>query len=413
MGCEPVGTVVVGGGAAGVAAARRLHDAGENVLLVEARDRLGGRAHSVALNAPDGASYTVDRGCGWLHSARRNPWTKIAEARGLTVDRSSPNWDVQWRDLGFTPDEQRASGEASERWDRATRAALGGPDQPLSAFIADDDPWRPMIDAISGYVSGAPLSEVSLHDWAAYEADASNDNWAVREGYGTLIAGHAAGAPVRLSTAVTRVEHGGAVLRLETGDGMIEANRAIICVPTPVLADEGLRFDPPLPRKRDAAAALPLGVADKVFLYVDSPEWPADSHLIGNPHSARTASHRLSPFGWPIIESFFGGSCAESMEDERAATAFVIGELTALLGSDWRRRLTPLAATRWRHEPLIAGSYSHALVGHAGDRQVLAEAVDDRIFFAGEACSPHDFTTAHGAYQTGLAAADAVLSLSR
>ncbi|RZM05043.1 MAG: FAD-dependent oxidoreductase, partial [Sphingomonas sp.] len=65
-------------------------------------------------------------------------------------------------------------------------------------------------------------------------------------------------------------------------------------------------------------------------------------------------------------------------------------------------------ATRWRHVPHISGSYSHARVGQAGQRAVLAAPVDDRIFFAGEACHPHDFSTAHGAYETGVAAARAI-----
>jgi monoamine oxidase len=399
-----VRTVVVGGGAAGIAAARRLHDAGGDVLLVEARAQLGGRARSARFGG-----MTLDLGCGWLHSATRNPWTGIADAAGFTVDRSSPNWGVQWRDLGYPPDEQRAFGEAWQRWETAAHTALGGPDQPLSDFIAADDPARPMIDAISGYANGAALKDVSLHDWAAYEDAATDDNWTVREGYGTLIVHHAGAVPVRLNTPVTRIDRRERVLKLETPDGMIEADRVVVCIPTTVLAEERLVFDPPLPAKHHAAAALPLGLADKVMLAVDGPEWPANTHLIGNPHRACTASHRLSPFGWPVIESFFGGPCAEALEDEKAATVFAVDELVALLGSGWRRRLTPLAATRWRREAWIGGSYSHARVGRAGERAVLAEPVEDRIFFAGEACSTADFSTAHGAYATGIAAADAIV----
>ena len=139
-------TVVIGGGAAGIAAARTLHDAGRDVLLIEAADRLGGRARSVCL--PTG--HIVDHGCGWLHSAKRNPWTAIAEQAGFTIDRRSPNWQVQWNDLGFPPDQKRASGEAYARFEEAAMAALDGPDRPLSGFVDKDDPWRPIIDAISG-----------------------------------------------------------------------------------------------------------------------------------------------------------------------------------------------------------------------------------------------------------------------
>ncbi|MCT8003484.1 FAD-dependent oxidoreductase [Sphingomonas sanguinis] len=402
-------TVVIGGGAAGIAAARTLHDAGHEVLLIEAADHLGGRALSKRL--PSG--HVVDHGCGWLHSARRNRWTAIAEQSGFTIDRRSPNWQVQWNDLRFPPDEKRASGKAYARFEDAAMAALDGPDRPLSDFVAKDDPWRPMIDAISGYANGASLAEVSLHDWAAYENAATDDNWAVVEGYGTVVANHAAGLTVRTGVMATRIDHRGKTIRIETSAGTIEADHVIVAVPTTVLAEGNLTFDPPLPAKQEAAAALPLGIADKVFLSVEGPlPWPAHAHLTGDPHSACTASHRLSPFGWPIVESFFGGPCAEALEEDGAAAAFAIDELVALLGSDWRRRFTPLGATRWRHAPLIGGSYSHARVGHANARQGLAEPVDGRLFFAGEACSREDFSTAHGAYETGLAAARAILASS-
>ncbi len=403
-----VGTVVIGGGAAGISASRALHDVGEEVLLVEASDRLGGRARSVSI--PLSTSETqcvVDEGCGWLHSAGRNPWTDIAEASGFTIDRSSANWRTQWHDLGFPEADQDAAHAAYAAWNARALAALGGPDRPLSDFVAPGDRWRGMIDAISGYANGANLSQVSLHDWAAYEEAATDDNWALVEGYGTLVVSHAAGVPVRTSTPVTRVDHRGLRVRLETPGGTIEADRVIVCVPTTVLATGALTFDPPLPDKQAAADALPLGLADKVFLEVDGPEWPANAHLVGKPDSACTASHRLSPFGLPIIESFFGGDCAEALESGDASQ-FAIDELVGLLGSDWRRRLTPRGATRWRHVPHIGGSYSHARVGQAGQRAVLAAPVDDRIFFAGEACHPHDFSTAHGAYETGVAAARAI-----
>jgi monoamine oxidase len=401
--------VVVGAGAAGITAARRLHDFHRDVLLVEASDRIGGRARSATLDLPSGAAVTVDLGCGWLHSARRNPWTRIAEASGCAVDRSDPGWGSQWRNLGFPPMEQAASGAAFERWNKAARAAANGPDRPLSDFAQPDDPWRPMLDAISGYVSGVPLAEVSLHDWAAYDDADTADNWTVREGYGNLVASHAAGLPVRLQTPVTRIDRRGRTLRLDTPAGAIEADRVVVAVPTTALATGALVFDPPLLDKQAAAADLPLGLADKAFLAVEGPEWPANRHLTGNPHTAITASHRLSPFGWPLIESFFGGRAAESLTEGDAAQ-FAIDELVALLGTGWRRRLAPLAVTRWRLEPGIAGSYSHARVGASGARARLAEPVEERIFFAGEACSATDFSTAHGAYLTGFAAAEAIVS---
>ncbi len=399
--------VVIGGGAAGIAAARSLHDANRDVLLLEAKDRLGGRAHTVSLDL-HGRSIPVDCGCGWLHSARRNPWTALAREHGLTVDRTPPGWGQQWRDLGFSAADRQAFGAASDAMDSEARRLRPGPDRPLADAVAAG-PWRPLLDAISGYANGARLADVSLHDWAAYEDASSEDNWAVVEGYGTLVACHAAGVPIRLNTRVRRIDHRDRAIRVETDAGTIETGAVVVALPTPVLARGAVRFDPPLAGKQAAAEALPLGLADKIFLAVDGPAFPPNAHLIGDPHSACTASYRLSPFGAPLVEVFVGGDCAEMLERESdaGAAAFACRELEALLGRDWR--FTPLARTRWRHDPLIGGSYSHARIGAAGQRAVLAEPVDERLFFAGEACSRADFSTAHGAYETGMAAAYALL----
>jgi monoamine oxidase len=399
--------IVVGAGAAGIAAARYLHDAGLDVLLIEASGRLGGRAHSVRID-----DLVLDLGCGWLHSAKRNPWTRLAGNYGLTVDRSPANWNRQWWDLGFPPDQHEAFDNAWARWESSARGALNGPDRALSDFIEPGDPWRPMMDAISGYANGAPLTAVSLHDWAAYDDASTDDNWAVREGYGTLVARHARDLAVEFDTKVSRIDHSGPKVRVETDRGLLETCQVILCVPTTALAGDGITFDPPLPNKHAAAAALPLGLADKLFLRSDGPALPRNGHLIGDPHKACTASYRLAPFGWPMIEGFFGGDCAEAFDDESddAIADFAIGELVGLLGGDWRTRLTPIARTRWRHEAHIGGSYSHALVGAVGQRAVLAEPVDNRLFFAGEACSTTDFSTAHGAFESGIAAAEAVIA---
>ncbi|WP_174296942.1 flavin monoamine oxidase family protein [Sphingomonas bacterium] len=409
--------VVIGGGAAGIAAARALHDAGRDVLLLEGKDRLGGRAHSMRLGLSGAGAdasgvpgqVTVDCGCGWLHSARRNPWTALAGAYGLTVDRTPTGWREQWRDLGFSPDEREAFGAAWEAMEAQAHGLLAGVDRPLADAVAPG-PWRLLIDAISGYANGAQLANVSLHDWAAYEDAATDDNWAVREGYGTLVARHAEGVSVRLGTRVLRIDHRGRTIRVETDAGTIETGAVVVALPTTVLARGDVAFDPPLRDKQAAAEALPLGLADKIFLVIDGPAFPANAHLIGDPHSACTASYRLAPFGQPLVEVFVGGDCAEMLERESDAGAadFAIGELLRLLGRDWR--FTPLARTRWRHDPLIGGSYSHARVGMAGQRAVLAEPIDGRLFFAGEACSATDFSTAHGAYETGVAAAHALLA---
>jgi monoamine oxidase len=163
-----------------------------------------------------------------------------------------------------------------------------------------------------------------------------------------------------------------------------------------------------------AASGLPLGLANKLFLGFDGvlPGLESDGHLVGSTRRRETMSYQIRPFGRPLIVCFFGGRFAAQLERDgiTAMAAFAADELVALFGEDIRKQLRPLAASAWRADPFARGSYSYALPGHADDRASLAAPVDDRLFFAGEACSPNFFSTAHGAYETGLRAADAVLA---
>jgi hypothetical protein len=152
---------------------------------------------------------------------------------------------------------------------------------------------------------------------------------------------------------------------------------------------------------------LPLGVADKLFLALDNAEdFPRGAHLLGNPRSAKTGSYFLRPLGMPVVEGYFGGDGARALEelDDRGAAAIAIEELSALLGSGIRQRLVPIVVSRWAAEPWIEGSYSHALPSYAAARERLANSGDDRIAFAGEAVSVSDYSTAHGAFDSGKSA---------
>ncbi|MGE5501616.1 MAG: FAD-dependent oxidoreductase, partial [Ignavibacteriales bacterium] len=127
----------------------------------------------------------------------------------------------------------------------------------------------------------------------------------------------------------------------------------------------------------------------------------------GNPSRTETGSYHLLPFGRPMIEAFLGGRHARMLEEEGpgAASAFAIEELCELLGSSFRTKARAVAETGWATDPWSRGAYSHALPGCAWARAALAGPIDGRIFFAGEATSPHAFSTAHGAADSGRAAA--------
>lgn len=406
-----VDVAIVGAGAAGLAAASALAGAPLRTIVLEAASRIGGRARTIV--AP--GDIPIDLGCGWLHSASRNPWTRIAGERGFTVDRTPPRWGEQTEGEGFTEEEQAAFDAAYEGFDEAIiEGARRRVDLPASTWLEPGNPFNPMLGAISTYVSGTELENVSTFDYAAYTSVDTGENWRVREGYGALIADFGASAQVSLETPVTAIDHSGPRIRLETPKGTLTARAVIVTVSTGVLARRDIRFTPALPEKEVAAAGLPLGLTDKLYLALDEPEaLSPNGHVIGRLDRVETGSYLLRPFGLPIVEVFVGGRLARSLSREgvRAFEAFAIEELVGILGSGVRKRLSRLVSSDWSNTPFVNGSYSTALPGHSGDRGTLAQPVDDRLFFAGEATSRADFSTAHGAYATGLETGRAVRAL--
>jgi monoamine oxidase len=402
-----VDVVVVGAGAAGVAAGRRLSEANIAAKVLEARSRLGGRAWTMS------GEFTLDLGCEWLHSGDENEWTGVAESLSLNVDRSFAPWSRIRNELGMSAAEQDSFRAAMDAYsERLTAAARRGVDMPAAALFEPGNRWNALISAISTYANGVEAERLSIIDYDRYYD--SGVNWRVREGYGTTIAGYAQGLDVAFDCAVTRIDHAGARIRVETSGGTLSCRAVIVTVPTPIIAGERIRFDPPLPEKVAAAKGLPLGLADKVFLRVaDADDLPSEERLFGVKDRTATGSYHLRPFGLPVIEGFICGELARALEreGEQAQTAFALDELAGHFGNDFRKRLSPIATSRWARDEFALGSYSAAEVGHADARGKLAEPVDGRIFFAGEACSLRDFSTAHGALRTGRDAAGAVMSI--
>lgn len=407
-----VDVAIIGSGAAGLGAVNTLKDSGLSFVVLEARDRIGGRAHTIQV-APQ---VLFDVGCGWLHSADKNTFVTIAERLGFELNRELPPWRERAHGKAFPQEERldfiRALDDFYDRAEIAAESARrAGRDEPASLHLEPGNRWNPMIDAISTYVNGAELDRVSLLDMDAYED--TEINWRVRRGYGALIAAYGADCPLALNCAVTLIDHSAKRLRLETARGTLTADKVIVTVPTNLIADETIRFHPALPSKVEAARGLPLGLANKVTISLEEPEaLPKEGNLRGATMRTDMGTYHLRPFGQPCIDGFFGGRFARQLEEagDGAIAAAAIDEIAGFLGNDFRRKLKPLAESRWAHDPWARGSYSHALPGHAGARAALAAPVDGRLFFAGEATSPNFFSTAHGARDSGERAAREVLA---
>jgi len=396
---------IIGGGAAGIAACRKLLSARRSVVLLEASDRLGGRAWTTHL-----AGMPLDLGCGWLHSADRNPLVQIGEAAGFTIVRGSTAWRRQWHDIGFRREDRKA---AEAAW-AALKARLRS-DPPSSDRAADALPlggeWNGFCEAISGYLNGASLGSLSIADFLAYEDAASDSNWRVLEGYGSLISASQPAAAMHFSCPVRRVAMTPGGTDIDTDRGRFSARTAIVTASTNVIAEGVIAFDREVDGHVEAASHLPLGIADKLFIELHGRHGlKPETHLLGNPRDANTGSYYVQPLGRPVVEGFFGGPGAKHIEEAGLLAAFdlAVEQLAALLGNHIRRHLRPLAASSWCRTDWVRGSYSHALPGRASARAVLSQPVADRLFFAGEATHPTDFSTAHGAWESGLRAADQV-----
>jgi len=407
-----VDIVIVGGGAAGVGAARRLAGSGLSSLLLEATSRLGGRAWTQEIRGLD-----LDLGCGWMHSAERNSWAGIAKATGVPIEQSRAAWGVQYRNLGFPPAEQAEAWKAFEAWN--LRLAQSPPATDCAADALDPGcEWNTHIRAIVSFISGATLERLSAADYVAYDESSSEYNWRLRSGYGALVArSFPRGVSLGLATPVESIALAAEGVTLATPTGAIRARAAILTVSTAVLSGDALQLPGELDPWREAARQLPLGLNEKLFFEIlgEAP-FEAETHVTGNPRDQRTASYYIRPYGWPVIECFFGGERARLLAEEGLAAGFgyALDQLSSLFGSEIRPRLRPLAGSCWSRTASVGGAYSYALPGHVSARQKLAQPFEQRLFFAGEATSPGDFSTAHGAHDSGIRAAnEAIVALVR
>jgi monoamine oxidase len=382
--------------------------------------RLGGRA----LTDPGTLGAPFDLGATWLHDAEHNPLVPLARAAGVALKDA----DAVRQEVTFV-DGRRATGaelrDYDEAWARfeaviAARAAAPGPDIPVSEAIPRGGPWDATVAAWQGPVIAAwAMEEISLKDFAATLL--GGGNMLPAGGLGALVARLGAGLPVATGAAVARLRWGGREAVAEGGFGTLRA-RAVICtLPTPLLAAGAIRFDPPLPPAvTQAAHDLPLGAAIKVGLRA------AGADRLGLPAHASTdrqvaPGEALVPVTfWPggtdLAWGWIGGPLAAEVEREGpgAAESLVRAEIAARLGSRAPAAFRPGAlVSAWGRDPLSRGVYSHARVGAAGARAVLAaQLADGRLCLAGEACHPTLAGTVGGAWLSGEEAARAAIPAS-
>jgi monoamine oxidase len=219
----PTDVEVVRGGAAGVAAARRLAAAGLTTVVFEADSRLGGRAWTRQI-----AGLHLDLGCGWMHSAEKNAWVALANEARIPIDRSRAAWGIQYRGLGFAPGEQAEARAAFESW--VHRLAHLGSDRAADA-LEPDGKWNAYIRAIVNFICGGSVDELSVQDYLAYDEASTDSNWRAPSGYGALVAASFPDrAALHLATPVQAVELAGTGVTVRTPTDLVRAPAVVLTV---------------------------------------------------------------------------------------------------------------------------------------------------------------------------------------
>ncbi len=420
--------LVVGAGFSGLTAARLLADSGFDVTVVEARDRVGGRAWTRTV-----AETPLELGAMFLHGTKGNPAAQIADAEGLAyrareMDLAVAFDAVEGRRL---TEEERLSllvvagafeGQTSrlrEQLDSDASAAAA-----IELFldqrrVAGDERRRQRFGLeqilFELYDSG-PVDTTAIAHVDVYQELGGGDQL-LEGGYRRLADLLAEGLDIRLETAVERIEYGAAGAKVITREGVFDADRVLVTVSQGVLESGSIAFDPPLPqRRRDAIARLDMGNLEKVVFIFETAFWRErdDRSLsvvyLGDPPGEVPACLDFTDHvGKPSLTCLYGGRSARNILETRSKAeieARALAVLREIFGEDSPDPVA-VVSSNWWQDPFTLGSYSYLPVGaDPADMRELGEPIGDRLFFAGEATVPEYYGTVHAAILSGIREAE-------
>ncbi|MDG1430469.1 MAG: NAD(P)/FAD-dependent oxidoreductase [Paracoccaceae bacterium] len=402
--------IVIGAGAAGMAAADALAKAGVDVVVLEAAGHVGGRCYT----DKNQFAQPFDMGGAWFHSAEINPLARLAEQRGARLYKKQWTYNWAWTDEHNLTDAELEdfTSEHLEMW-KAVRLAGKEPVDQTPYQVTPNSCWKKAAKHWIAQMQGGDSDVTSVQDIVQY--DSTEGNWLVQGGLGDFVKSLFPNLPIKLNCAVTKIDTTGSEIHVETTEGTLNAKHVIVTVSTGVLAAENIQFVPDLPpEKRDAINQLPNGLLNKVGLDFD-PSWKravegemADYHTSDD----EFCTILFGFFETDLAVGFVAGRFADQLELEGkgAATEFCLEGLKNIFGNGVTKYIRATNETAWRATPNALGAYSYARPGGAGARKVLAAPIDEKLYFAGEATSTNSYATVHGAYQSGIDVAKDVLA---
>ena len=406
--------IIIGAGSAGLSAALEFEELGIDYRLIEGSHRIGGRAYSEEI-AP-GAWF--DLGCSYLHQGSTNPFAPIADRLGVVIGRQQGEFFKHTR---AHHNSKQLSGQQQDAYlayysacDAAVEASVArGEDVAIADLI---DLESEFLDSYVNAMAGLNTLDIDETSSLDYSRFASGVDYPVLNGYGNLVAAWGASVPVSLNTRVDAVDWSGKRIRIDTSQGSLAGKTVLCTVSTGVLAASDIEFSPLLPDwKIEAIQGLPTGTENKIGLHFDCDVFGPQGrgfHYVWN-DDGEAAGFEASAMGQNIAIVFTGGRHAIWLEKQgqQAGHEFAVDRVAEAFGNDIRKHVTRSIVTAWTTEPWTKGSYSCALPGQAHQREVLARALDDRLFFAGEATTIGDNSTCHGAFRSGIRAAREIAAL--
>ena len=404
--------IIIGAGAAGIAAARRIAEAGRSYALIEASGRVGGRAFT------DTTIFGVpfDVGAHWIHTPSLHPLSAFGRAAGLDIYRA-PDHARLFRDGAEASDADTEHFFAAVKRGESAIVATGeaGRDVAAARVLPNLGDWTQAASfALGPFSCAKELEEVSTVDFAQSEEKDEDDF--CRQGFGTLVAKLAAPLSVRLGTVAQTVDLGGHLVSVATDRGTLKGRVVIVAVPPSLIAAGKLRILPRLPdRCRTAVETITLGSYDHIaFDLSGNPAGLQTDELVYFKVEGSRSYGLLARINGGSLNSLeVAGSVAEDLANEppEAARAFLMEALTDEFGGRTAEQVGRVHATRWNREPFALGAFTCALPGYAHMRQAFMEIVSDRLIFAGEHAHETLWGSVGGAWLSGERAARQALGV--
>jgi polyamine oxidase len=414
--------IVLGAGMAGITCAAELRKLGYSVIVLEARDRIGGRTWT-----DNSLGVPLDLGGAWIHGVRGNPLTPLVADAGIKTFAS--DWDAMALYQGKRALSEKELAAADKQFQAVIAAAeaakeeaetsenLGDALNSAQDELLEDDAigaavrWQ--VWSAIGSEYGEDADGLSLAAWDE-DDELPGDHVLLDKGYGALIDHMARALDIRLTTVVQRVVHNDSGVKIRTSKGEFSADAVVCSLPLGVLKAGVVQFDPPLPSAHQKAIArLGTGALDKVALRFPKMFWPAThtfARVDADPER-RTEFYNLQPIHKvPILLALTGGRYSRALEamSDAAVTEEIMRELRTIFGDNIPAP-TRVKRTRWASEPFTRGSYSIMPPGASmRDFAALAKPAGARLFMAGEATALEYPGTVHGAHLSGLRAASEV-----